>query len=118
MLTARTAVSTLSAASTALSVIWSTLSSCPLTRSTLPPTLLMTGRISRSAPRINAERRPTVPPRRTRRYAKDRPTARRKTASASRQRSPHVNAATSILLSILLAAAGGDETAADAAATV
>ena len=44
MLTARTAVSTLSAASTALSVIWSTLSSCPFTRSTLPPTLLITGR--------------------------------------------------------------------------
>src|SRR5581483_5558741 len=43
-LTARTAVSTLSAASTALSVMRSTLSSCPFTRSTLPPTLPITGR--------------------------------------------------------------------------
>jgi hypothetical protein len=56
-LTARTAVSTLSAASTALSVTRSILSSCPLTRSTEPPTLLITGRVSLSTPRINEERR-------------------------------------------------------------
>src|SRR5205823_14915316 len=66
-----------------------------LTRSTLPPTLLITGRSSRSAPEINAERRPAVPPSRTSRYAVERPTATRNTASASRQRSPHVNAARS-----------------------
>src|SRR3954453_282990 len=89
---ARTAVSTLSAASTALSVIRSTLSSCPFTRSTLPPTLLITGSTSRSAPVMNAERRATVPPRRISRYAIDKPMARRKTASASLHRSAQVNA--------------------------
>jgi len=92
----RIAVSTLSTASTALSVTRSTLSSWLLTLSTLPPTLLMTGRISRSTPEINEERRPTVPPRRTSRYDDVSPTASRNTARASRQRSPHVNAATSI----------------------
>jgi hypothetical protein len=96
MLTARTAVSTLSAASTALSVTRSTLSSCPLTRSTLSPTFVITGTTDSSVPLINDERRPAVPPRRTSRYAREIPTARRKTASASRQRSPQVNAATSI----------------------
>jgi RNA polymerase sigma-B factor len=64
MLTARTAVSTLSAMSTALSVTRSTLSSCPLTLSTLSPTLWRTGSSSCSVPLINEERRPKVPPRR------------------------------------------------------
>ena len=64
MLTARTAVSTLSAMSTALSVTRSTLSSCPFTLSTLSPTLWMTGSTSCSVPLINEERRPKVPPRR------------------------------------------------------
>ena len=54
MLTARTAVSTLSAASTALSVTWSTLSSCALMRSTLPPTFSITGSTSRSVPLIRS----------------------------------------------------------------
>src|SRR5207302_1578153 len=61
----------------------------------------------------NAERRPTVPPRRTSRYASERPTANRKTASASRQRSPQLNAATSIPLPILVVPAARDEPAPD-----
>src|SRR5581483_1788171 len=113
MLTARTAVSTLSAASTALSVIRSTLSSCPFTRSTLPPTLPITGRRESSAPRMNAVSRATVPARRMMRYADERPSARRNTARASRQRSPQVNAATSILRAILVPARRGDRAAAD-----
>src|SRR5439155_24024905 len=82
-LTARTAVSTLSAASTALSVILSTLSSCPFTLSTLPPTLSITGRADSPAPRMNVETSVAVPARRTNRYASEIPTASRKTASAS-----------------------------------
>src|SRR5207253_298559 len=64
-LTVRTAESTLWTTSTALSVMRSTLSSCPFTRSTVPPTLAITGRISFSAPLMNAETRASVPPSRT-----------------------------------------------------
>ena len=49
-LTVRTASSTASTASTALSVAVSSLSSCAFTRSTEPPTLLITGRTSRLCP--------------------------------------------------------------------
>src|SRR3954454_9369563 len=107
MLTARTAVSTLSAASTALSVIWSTLSSCVFTRSTLPPTLSTTGRTDSSVPLINDERRSTVPARRTKKYATERPIAKRKTARASHQRYSQVNPPPSSRLPILLRAGDG-----------
>src|SRR3954453_9539706 len=96
-LTARAAVSTLPAASTALSVILSTLSSCPFTLSTLPPTLSITGRADSPAPLMNVETSEAVPARRTNRNASETPTANRNTASASRHRSPQLNAATSIL---------------------
>ena len=52
-LTARTAWSTASTASTALSVASPILSSSAFIRSTEPPALLITGRISRSVPRIS-----------------------------------------------------------------
>jgi len=61
MLTARTAVSAASAASTALSVMRSTLSSWSFTRSTVPPTFVITGRTDSSVPLINDERRSMVP---------------------------------------------------------
>ena len=82
-LRARTALSTLSTASTALSVMWSTLSSWPFTRSTVPPTLLITGRSSLSAPLMNAETRPSVPPSWRNAYASARPTTTRKTLRAA-----------------------------------
>src|SRR5439155_2823947 len=90
------------------------LSSWPFTRSTLPPTLEMTGRTSRSTPLTNEERRPTVSPSRMNRYASESPTARRKTASASRHRSPQLKAATSNANPILFVPGGRHQSAADA----
>src|SRR5829696_128483 len=91
-LTVRMAVSSRSTVSTALFLVTSTLSSCPFTRSTEPPSLLITGRISSCVPLMNAERRARVPPRRTKAYAIARPVASRKTLSARYARSPELNA--------------------------
>jgi hypothetical protein len=63
-LTARTAVSALSAIPTALSVTRSALSSCAFTRCRVPPLSLMTGSTSRSSPPTNDVSFATVPPRR------------------------------------------------------
>src|SRR5581483_7631860 len=87
-LTERTASSTASTAWTALDVAVSSLSSCALTRSTEPPTLLMTGSTSRSAPRINDESRSNVTANRRKAQPRPTPAATRNTDSATRVRSP------------------------------
>src|SRR5439155_2674160 len=67
--TARTARSTAATASTALVVTWSTLSSWSFTRSTVPPTLRITGSTSCSVRRMSPDTRPITSASRRNAYA-------------------------------------------------
>src|SRR6185503_17475123 len=90
--------------------------SCAFPRSPQPPTLLITGRASRSAPRINEESLSKVTANRTNAQPSPRPTATRKMASARYARSENENR-TSMPAS-LLAAHGRHQTGADDDASV